>query len=434
MIDKYTWDEADFKIKNVIYLSLGSETTRIFHQRNPHTMIDLCSTKELVYELELTFTRPRNLTFDRFQLITVQQNANENLETFFSCLRELGSKCALGNVKDDLIKDFFIAKMINSTKQTELLSEVRTPAQVLIFALSRERGQENQREIMRSSTTNWNTQVSAISYNTTHNSARQQQPAQKKHKQKTVLEIRRNLHPGQLNRHNASSAKRQAILQKCAALKHLQPATKKPTKRRIPTSPGTYPKPTPSSTNPRTPKKEGQNDQAESETMDPQSASYIRELTEDWVDVDHITPRAFNLMKNTALNKTQPKEIWVKTTRSNKQMIYCLADTVSPKSFITLEKAKKIITNNPKLKLQPYNSQTQYRCFNNNYIKLEGRLRLTLQSGSWTAEDCQVLVVGRNILQKLGISLQQRPKQSPGNHIYSISYTETEKKYRKVDT
>ena len=110
MLDKYTWDEADLKIKSVIYLSLGTEATRIFHQRNPHTLIDRCSTNELVYELGLTFTRPRNLTFDRFQLMTVQQNANENLETFYSRLRELGSKCALGNVEEELIKDFILPK------------------------------------------------------------------------------------------------------------------------------------------------------------------------------------------------------------------------------------------------------------------------------------------------------------------------------------
>ena len=73
MINKNTRDEADLKVKSVNYLSLGTEATRIFHQRNPHTMIDLCSTNELVYKLGLTFTRPRNLTFDRF-LITVQHN------------------------------------------------------------------------------------------------------------------------------------------------------------------------------------------------------------------------------------------------------------------------------------------------------------------------------------------------------------------------
>ena len=35
--------------------------------------------------------------------------------------------------------------------------------------------------------------------------------------------------------------------------------------------------------------------------------------------------------------------------------------------------------------------------------------------------------MGRDILQKLGIALQQRPKQSPGNNISSISHIENEK-------
>ena len=75
MIDRYTWDQADLKIKSVIYLSLGTEAIRLFHQRNSHTIIDRCSTIALVYELGLTFTRRHSPHIDRFQLITVQQNA-----------------------------------------------------------------------------------------------------------------------------------------------------------------------------------------------------------------------------------------------------------------------------------------------------------------------------------------------------------------------
>ena len=112
-----------------------------------------------------------------------------------------------------------------------------------------------------------------------------------------------------------------------------------------------------------------------------------------------------------------------------------LADTGSPRSFLTLDKANELTISNPNPSLQPYNGQTQYRCFNNNNIKIEGTLQLTLQSGSWTAKDCQILVVhhktnnlmGRDILQKLGITLQQRHMRSPGNYINSISHIETEK-------
>ena len=62
-------------------------------------------------------------------------------------------------------------------------------------------------------------------------------------------------------------------------------------------------------------------------------------------------------------------------------------------------------------------------------------MNLTLQSESWTAKNCRILVVGhkinnlmrRDILQKLGITLQQKTNQSPGNKIDSISSIETEK-------
>ena len=182
--------------------------------------MDRCSTNELIYDLGITFTRPRNKTFDRFQLITVQTNSNENLETFFSRLRELGSKAALGNVEEDLIKDFFIAKMNNSAIQKELLSEVRTPAQLLNFALSRERGQENQREILCANPSNWN-QVNAT---TQQNSGPQMRPQTSVQRQQTTQELQPCWRSGapshkdtiltvQRNKHNVTSVKRWDVLQ-----------------------------------------------------------------------------------------------------------------------------------------------------------------------------------------------------------------------------
>ena len=89
---------------------------------------------------------------------------------------------------------------------------------------------------------------------------------------------------------------------------------------------------------------------------------------------------------------------------------------------------------NPKIRLQPYTSQRKYKCFNNNKIKIEGELNLTLRSGPWTAQHCRILVLGhktnnlmgRDILQKLGITLQQQPRKSPGNTINSITSIEPE--------
>ena len=219
-------------------------------------MINQCSTAELVYELGLTFTRPRNLTFDRFQLITVQQNPNENLETFFSRLCKLGSKAALGNVEEDLIKDFFIAKMNNTAIQMELLSEVRTPAQFLNFALSRARGQENQKEILWSSAPNWNNQINAVNNTRPAPRPQQQQSPQTNKTNEQCWRCGGTFSAGHMNQCPAKQAicniyKKTGHFAKMCRSK-IPPLTSSETKakRTVPTSPGTK-QPTQSPTNSR---------------------------------------------------------------------------------------------------------------------------------------------------------------------------------------
>ena len=51
MVDRIPWDEADTKVKSLIYLSLGAEARRTYHQKNPHTQIEKCTTNELAHEL-----------------------------------------------------------------------------------------------------------------------------------------------------------------------------------------------------------------------------------------------------------------------------------------------------------------------------------------------------------------------------------------------
>ena len=167
MIDRIPWDEADLKVKSLIYLSLGAEGSSTYHQRNPNTKIERCTTNELVHELTLTFTRPRNTIFDRFQCFKAMQQSGESLEIFRSRLRELGAHCRFENL-EDLIKDIFISNTKSSNTQTELLSEMQTPKQPLSYAVIRERGLANQQEILRANNTNWNT-VSNVRQNKQRN-------------------------------------------------------------------------------------------------------------------------------------------------------------------------------------------------------------------------------------------------------------------------
>ena len=304
VIDRYTWDEADLKVKSPTYLSLGTEATRIFHQRSPHTVIDRCSTNELIYELGLTFTRPRNLTFDRFQLITVQQKLNESLETFFSRLRELGSKAALGSVEED-----------NTTIQMELLSKVRTAAQVLNFALSRERGQENQKEILRSSAPNWNSQVNAITNKNIRPTSRTQQQSTQQ-SNKTNEQCWRCGGSFTAGHKNQCTAK-QAVCNICKKTGHSAKMCRSkisplPARRQNQRGPVQRPQGQSNQLKVRQIQEqlieqEEEKEEEGIESVDPESALYIKELSGDWADINHITPESFIEVQNVHLNTIMPK-------------------------------------------------------------------------------------------------------------------------------
>ena len=69
----------------------------------------------------------------------------------------------------------------------------------------------------------------------------------------------------------------------------------------------------------------------------------------------------------------------------------------------------------------------KFKCFNNQDIPILGQIQLELQSGSWTARYCNILVVkhrsqnltGRDVLTKLGLTLTK--KQSEGKKVFNIN-------------
>ena len=77
--------------------------------------------------------------------------------------------------------------------------------------------------------------------------------------------------------------------------------------------------------------------------------------------------------------------------------------------------------------LEPYNEQMKFKWFNNQDIPILGQIQMELQSGSWTARNCNILVVkhrsqnlmGRDVLTKLGLTLTQQ--QSEGKKVFNIN-------------
>ena len=148
---------------------------------------------------------------------------------------------------------------------------------------------------------------------------------------------------------------------------------------------------------------------------------------------------SYKSVKNIIVNKTHNDEIWIETTCNNSEKIEWLADTGSPRSFINQSTAKRLTTNCQNIKIEKYDNNKRYKCFNNKEIKIKGAIHMDITSGDWLAKKCQILSVeqnatnlmGRDILPKLGISLQQTKHQ--GRHINHFSDVQTEKKYYQVD-
>ena len=430
MIDRTPWDEADLKVKSLIYLSFDTEGCRTYHQRNPHTRIERCTTNELVHELSLTFTRPRNLTFDRFQFFRALQQSNESLETFYSRLRELGSHAKLEHLEEDLVKDLFISNMQSTNIQMQLLSEVRTAQQILNFAVNRERGLANQQEIQKARS-NWNT-VSYVRQNKQRNNIYVQNQNVQNQK---ITPCRKCGNPFSMAHLQICPAKNTQC-NICKKVGHFASrCTVKMPERRTPrkpqlTTPGQYA--TPQTRRVRHVKNENNQGDSTEESVDAEAALYIKKLHEDWANINLIRPTEFNPQKNDQINKNTNGEFWVKTT-TKAEKIQWLADTGSPRSLINTQKAFEMSNKIDNAVIHPYNEETKYRCFNNNDIAIKGVLHMELKSGSWNDKNRKILVVdnktnnimGRDVLAKLGITL--KAEKPHGKQVHTILNIQTEK-------
>ena len=172
-------------------------------------------------------------------------------------------------------------------------------------------------------------------------------------------------------------------------------------------------------------------EEEESETNDPEPTMYI---TEDWNKINYIE-KEFKEIKNHDLNSTtQQGEIIIQTTIKDNNKINWLADTGSPRSFVDITTTNELLQNNKHMILEPYNGQMKFKCFNNQDIPILGQLQTQLQSGSWTARNCNILVVkqrsqnlmGRDVLTRLGLTLTQQ--QSEGKKVFNIT------KHYKMDS
>ena len=378
-------------------------------------------------------------------IFKAQQQPNESLETFYSRLREAGSHCRFEHLEEDIIKDLFISNMNNTAIQMDLLSEVRPPQQVLNYAINRERRQANQKEILRTNSTSTYNQVTHIRQNRRTQAIL---PTPQSGKIEPCWKCGNPFTPNHLQNCPA----RNTICKICKKQGHFSSMCKAPMpKRRRPPQQSTS-SPQSRYQNTHTPRPgnnqtrrvrhikdntdqtetqyyEGESD--EPDDVDAEAALYIKELTEEWANVNLIRSTTFHAEKNSVINNEGTGEFWVATTTNNKRIVW-LADAGSPRTFMNKETANELLLHISKAKIVPYKEKEKFKCFNNKQIKIEEVLHLDLKSGSWNAPDCQILLVenktnnimGRDILRKLEITLTA--SKNAGKKILQISDTSKE--------
>ena len=133
-------EEADKKLRSILYLALGNEGKKIFSQKFTRIQVLQISFKEFWGNLSLAFVRKINVTFEKHKLLNRKQRDRESLEQYWGALAEMAKRCDIPTGEDDWIRDIFINNMKKSNIQRKLLTDTLPHLEALNVALIDENG------------------------------------------------------------------------------------------------------------------------------------------------------------------------------------------------------------------------------------------------------------------------------------------------------
>ena len=97
--------------------------------------------------MEDSFTKVRNIAYDRFIFYSCKQQKGEYVENFYGRLTEQAENCSLRSEETSLIRDAFILNMIDHETQKELLKETVEPSKALEIAIQMKMAAQNKQKI-----------------------------------------------------------------------------------------------------------------------------------------------------------------------------------------------------------------------------------------------------------------------------------------------
>ena len=342
--------------------------------------------------MESAFIRQRNITFDRYVLLTTKQTRGESIEHFFGKLKELSENCELGSEEDTLIRDLFIANMLDPEIQRELLRETLEPAQALRLAINMELGQRNQLQITNSQSA---PQVNAVT---------SQRPFRPPSQRPTTSSFTRP--SNQLCRncgltwsanHKVKCIARAKTCNNCGLQNHFSRVCRKP---KSPTN-----KPNRSNVN------------SVEETPIDQTVNAIENVNYNPQCESDYDSSDDNMVASIASNAIQiePKNTILQIGNTH---VGLLIDSGSVCSILPESLASEILENSPLARWLMIAPPQKLKTFSNEPINVTGMIQAPIESNGWRLEEAEFVVVrhglkplvGRDLFDALGISVTQIPK------------------------
>ena len=350
--------------------------------------------------MESAFIRQRNITFDRYVLFTTKQTRGESIEHFFGNLKELSENCELGSQEDTLIRDLFIANMLDPEIQRELLRETLEPAQALRLAINMELGQRNQLQITNSQPA---PQVNAVI---------SQRPSRPPSQRPITSSFTRP--PNQLCRncgltwsanHKVKCIARGKTCNNCGLQNHFLRVCRKPSSN----------KPIRSNVN------------SVEETSTDQTVHAIQNMNYNPQCESDYDSSDDNMVASIAKNAIQivPKNTILQIGNTQ---VGLLIDSGSVCSILPESLASEIVENSPLARWLMIAPSQELKTFSNEPISVTGMIQAPIASNGWRLEETEFVVVrdglkplvGRDLFDALGISVTQTSKNE-GSMVNTIT-------------
>ena len=395
------WTQADQKTVSMLYLSLGTEGNVC--SRNPHFKMVILTTAELWNIMEATFIRQRNITFDRYMLLTTKESKGESIEHFFGKLKELSENCELGSQEDSLIRDLFIANMQDPEIQRELLRETLEPAQALRLAINMDLGQRNQLKITNSQP--------APHVNAVTSQRLFRQPSQRPQTSSSTRpsnQLCRNCGLTWSANHKDKCIARGKTCNNCGLQNHFSRVCRKPK--------------SPSNETTRSNVNSVEDTLTDQRVNAIQNMDYNPQCESDYNNSDD------NMVASIASNSIQiePKNT---TLQIGNTQVGLLIDSGSVCSILTESLAAEIVDNSPLARWLMTTPPQELKTVANEPSNVMGMIQAPIASNGWRIEDAEFVVVrdglkpliGRDLFDALGISVTQAPNSNEDSMVNAIT-------------